>query len=560
MRRTKQDIQALIKKGETFHLECKKAQGGLPSSLWESYSAFCNTDGGVILLGVKEEDDSFSVEGVADATAIVKTFWDTVHNREKVSACVLTEKDVRVEDCDGKSVVVINVPRAERRARPVYIGNNVYEGTYRRNGEGDYKCTAESVESMIRDRCEETADACLMDELTAEDLNYETIRRYRRRFANFKPTSQWNGLQDHDFLKVIGALRKDENGVLRPTLAGLVCFGDFITIAAHVPNYFVDYREKLTGETRWNDRVCAHDGTWSGNIYDFFFQIHDKIVADVRKPFAIAKDGISRIDETDIHESIREVLANALIHADYHGRRGIVVEKCFRRLIFENPGCFRVSRDDAVVGGRSDARNQYIFNIFALVKIGERSGHGLSNLFSVWKKSGFPDPSIGESYDPDRTTVELNLDEAVSGRVKSRVESRVKGSVESSVKGSAESSVEPDGNQISAPKQTKNRPKTEDELAKSGPDVGQKINTSSVKGSNPLEELSASAKQVYRALCLDQSLTYVALISRTGLSNRTIEVAIATLIKRGLLRRVGPKKGGHWEIVKPQPPTGGLGS
>ena len=44
MQRTKQDISALIKKGETFHLECKKAQGGLPGSLWESYSAFCNTD------------------------------------------------------------------------------------------------------------------------------------------------------------------------------------------------------------------------------------------------------------------------------------------------------------------------------------------------------------------------------------------------------------------------------------------------------------------------------------------------------------------------------------
>ena len=44
MQRTKQDIYALIKKGETFHLECKKAQGGLPGSLWESYSAFCNTD------------------------------------------------------------------------------------------------------------------------------------------------------------------------------------------------------------------------------------------------------------------------------------------------------------------------------------------------------------------------------------------------------------------------------------------------------------------------------------------------------------------------------------
>ena len=61
------------------------------------------------------------------------------------------------------------------------------------------------------------------------------------------------------------------------------------------------------GDTGWNDRVCAHDGTWSGNIYDFFFQIHDKIVADVRKPFAIAKDG--KPAETDLNFTIEQCIA-----------------------------------------------------------------------------------------------------------------------------------------------------------------------------------------------------------------------------------------------------------
>ena len=84
MQRTKQDISALIEKGETFHLECKKAQGGLPSSLWESYSAFCNTDGGVILLGVKEfEDKHFEVVGVSDAQKLVQDFTNTLNDRNK---------------------------------------------------------------------------------------------------------------------------------------------------------------------------------------------------------------------------------------------------------------------------------------------------------------------------------------------------------------------------------------------------------------------------------------------------------------------------------------------
>ena len=84
MQRTKQDISALIEKGETFHLECKKAQGGLPGSLWESYSAFCNTDGGVILLGVKEfEGKHFEVVGVSDAQKLVQDFTNTLNDRNK---------------------------------------------------------------------------------------------------------------------------------------------------------------------------------------------------------------------------------------------------------------------------------------------------------------------------------------------------------------------------------------------------------------------------------------------------------------------------------------------
>ena len=47
------EIFDLLKYGEHIHLECKKAETKLPNSVWETYSSFANTDGGVILLGVK---------------------------------------------------------------------------------------------------------------------------------------------------------------------------------------------------------------------------------------------------------------------------------------------------------------------------------------------------------------------------------------------------------------------------------------------------------------------------------------------------------------------------
>lgn len=61
-------------------------------------------------------------------------------------------------------------------------------------------------------------------------------------------------------------------------------------------------------------------------------------------------------------------------------------------------------------GGTSDARNGKIFNIFSLVRIGERSGMGISSLYGVWKQEKFAQPSIAESYEPDRTKVTVEYE------------------------------------------------------------------------------------------------------------------------------------------------------
>ena len=51
---TASEILEMLKYGEHIHLECKKAEPTLPNSVWETYSSFANTDGGLILFGVEE--------------------------------------------------------------------------------------------------------------------------------------------------------------------------------------------------------------------------------------------------------------------------------------------------------------------------------------------------------------------------------------------------------------------------------------------------------------------------------------------------------------------------
>ena len=48
-------IKEALLKGERVTLECKRAKAEVPKSIWQTYSAFANTIGGLILLGVNED-------------------------------------------------------------------------------------------------------------------------------------------------------------------------------------------------------------------------------------------------------------------------------------------------------------------------------------------------------------------------------------------------------------------------------------------------------------------------------------------------------------------------
>ena len=77
---------------EDSRREVKKAKGGLPLPLWETYSAFANCYGGVIILGVKEnKDGSWYMTGLDNAAKLRKDFLDTINNKNKVSVNLLTD-------------------------------------------------------------------------------------------------------------------------------------------------------------------------------------------------------------------------------------------------------------------------------------------------------------------------------------------------------------------------------------------------------------------------------------------------------------------------------------
>ena len=146
------DLDNIGKYRENNRIEAKKATGGLPDSLWETYSAFANTLGGVILLGVEElPDKTLRTIDLPDPEWLLSDFSDIINDSERVSCNILNEGDITVHSTSGRHIIVINVPRADRKHKPIYIGKDKYTGTYRRSGDGDYRCTHEEVDALVRE-------------------------------------------------------------------------------------------------------------------------------------------------------------------------------------------------------------------------------------------------------------------------------------------------------------------------------------------------------------------------------------------------------------------------
>lgn len=147
------DVSQIAHYRENNRLEAKLATGGLPHSIWETYSAFANSYGGVILLGVEElSDHSLRVQGLLDPQELVEEFSALLTNPKVVSVNLLSEADIQILTVDGKEIVAISVPMAQQDQLPVYIGGDLVRGSYRRSGDGDYHCTRAELNAMLSGR------------------------------------------------------------------------------------------------------------------------------------------------------------------------------------------------------------------------------------------------------------------------------------------------------------------------------------------------------------------------------------------------------------------------
>lgn len=412
---TSNDIYNLIHQGESTSIEIKKCSDSVPRSVWETYSAFANTRGGIILLGITEHkerpfDSRFEITGVSDPDKIETDFFNILNNRQKVSRNILFDSDFRPIEVEGKTVIYISVPEADYHKKPIYINDNIVDGSYRRSHEGDRRIDREGLAMMLRDSTDDI-DSQILEHYGIEDIDEETLRGYRQVFNIANPGHAYKNLDDKEFLYRMGGYdydrHKETEGL---TIAGLMMFGKGTPIEKRFPLFRMDYLDLVGvtpgGDLKWNDRL-TYDGRWENNLYNFVTMTMRKLLFTLPSEGRIV--GEVRRDGGPLYDGIREAIINSVTYSDFQTEGVLRIDRRDNEIILRNPGLLRISADRIYNGDFTHARNRNIQKMFRMIGYGDNIGSGFQKILSAWNSLGFIRPDLKELQDVKEVWLSLPL-------------------------------------------------------------------------------------------------------------------------------------------------------
>ena len=206
-------LDDLLSSGEWNDAEFKAAQNALPKSVFETVSAFANTRGGWLILGVTQDDERFEVSGVAEPDKLQNDFLSVLHAGDKV--CHDVDVTENRYECDGKVVLAFHIAENPRTRKPVYLDGDIRR-TFLRKGGGDYRAQSHEIERMLRDSTADRWDGQPFTRVSLDEVFHSaSLRWYRDRFHATNPG--FDVEQPHrEFLYDWGYLVKD-GGELLPT-------------------------------------------------------------------------------------------------------------------------------------------------------------------------------------------------------------------------------------------------------------------------------------------------------------------------------------------------------
>ena len=378
-------------------VEVKSAAGGLPKSVVESVCAFANAAGGLLLLGL-DENEAFAVVQI-DASKLAS---------DLASACSdQLEPPIRAEidivELDGHSLVAAYIGELPTDRKPCYVRSRGLErGSYLRTHDGDRVLSTYEVHVLLSSRSQALDDTVPVPGATVADLDEGRVEALVRRLRSTRGPV-FATATDAEILRLLG-VTVDSGAGQGVTLAGLLALGRYPQqFYPQLDVTFVAY-PTTTGEPLADGTRFVDNQSIDGSIPVMVEGTMAALRRNMRRRSIVA--GVGREDRWEYpEEAVREVIANALMHRDYHplthGAQVRVALYPDRVEIVSPGGLFGpIAREDLLAEPVSSSRNARLAKLLEDVEsaggrtVCENRGSGLLAAASALRAAGLQPPEL----------------------------------------------------------------------------------------------------------------------------------------------------------------------
>ncbi|MCZ0867152.1 helix-turn-helix domain-containing protein [Dasania sp. GY-19] len=376
------DIDQLIQQPEGKQLEFKRDLSS-PKPLLKTLVAFANTAGGQLIIGISDNGDIVGVDDpLTEEERLANLIADSITPRLVPSIEMVT--------VEAKTLLIIEVYLSN--TRPHWLtALGLEQGVMVRLGSSTRQAGLELIADLQRSVSNQYFDEMPMPELGVDDVDIQAAQQL---FADKKQLNQQALLS----LKLL----TQHQGKVVPTKGAVLLFGKQRSF--HFNDAWIQ-----CGRFIGIDRTNIFDHI---ELYDHLPQAADSILLFLKK-HAMRGADFSEIRRKDVWNIplgiLREVVINALVHADY-SQRGMPIRVAFYddRIEVESPGLLLPGMTiEDMKRGTSMIRNPIIARVFRELDLIEQWGSGVKGMFNEAKELGLPEPVIEEIAMRVRVTVWL---------------------------------------------------------------------------------------------------------------------------------------------------------
>lgn len=375
---TKEELLTRLNDIEWIDFEVKEASGGLPKSMWETVSAFSNTEGGWIILGVKEnkagDESNFIVNGVSNPEQIEQDIITTLRSRTKFNASISCK--VIKYKIDNKNILAFEIPLSPHRPIAIKSTGEVYI----RTGSGDTLASDLEVDAIVRDASFGAKSEMEVPNSSFNDINLESIASYRSYLRDFNRPLSFPTLSDEEFCRKLNIILSSG----RLSYGSLLMFGKRESVLDALPNFWIDYMEipgnsYVTATRRYTYRMPEQE-----NIWESFQLIMHRLRNFADTPYVEGPDIFGVEDNSQLF-CLREGLVNFCAHSDYFASAHPTIRVFDDRIVMQNPGRFILDAAEFRSRVLSMPRNPSIIRLFRHPKLSENAGYGIDKILG-WEK------------------------------------------------------------------------------------------------------------------------------------------------------------------------------